>query len=183
MTLGGCSLATCKLPSLCPGASPATDAHHFLPRAGLQAWTRPCSRVCAGLHGLASLERGTCSKGSPTPLFGLPDWMRTALEATLTQSWGCLQRRQAPSRRPVPNLGCRSTLPHPLPHWLWEGSRPCWDLAAVGHVGVNPPAATLGCNQSCPQNQELGLSGHSSAQRGCFPTCVAPCPALSWWRI
>lgn len=71
MTRGGCGIAPCKLPSLCPGGSSAPSGHHFLPRAGLWAWLGSAGATAQPCRASSS-ERGSwgspasCLLGSPT---------------------------------------------------------------------------------------------------------------------
>lgn len=178
MTLGGCSIAPCKLPSLCPGGSSAPSGRHFLPQAELRAWYGSAGATAQPCLAPSS-ERG--SSGSPVYCFLGSLAQDTVGCGAPSHVAGDVCQGAGPLRPGVTWFG----EPHvPAPsHCLLEGSRPCCDLAAAGRVGVTPllVMATLSCNWSLPQNRELASVGTALLSAG-LPAGVAV-PTQSLWRI
>lgn len=116
VTLGGCSLSHLQAAKPVPCG---ISCHWMATTSSLRQGCRPGPVPAPGsVQGRTAapglLPGGGSCREVPTPFSELPDSGRGSLWGT--HSWGCLQRRQAPSLRPVANLGWRSTLPHPLPH-------------------------------------------------------------------
>lgn len=116
---------------VCPGVSPATEGHHFLPHSGLLAWACPYSQAVAQPC-LASLQQ------TPTTTIPMPHFLGSLTQdeggcgATLHRGWGVCGGGGLPPEAFASPAG-RASLPTgsspPPPTALWKEGE---DLVGAG---------------------------------------------------